>query len=99
MQVWYDAWRDKQNKLVRKDIALLKEVDEEKGLDFTALSDVQKVLLKRIRSSGFIIHETVVRRSIKKAKVFQKAGWLTQDRLRRWQLTIMADAYFEGQVH
>lgn len=99
MEVWYRAWRDKQNQLIRKNIALLKEVDAEFGLEWAGLSDVQKVLLKRIRRDAFIRYETVVRKGLSRdAKILQKAGWLTMDRNRRWQLTIMADAHFEGQT-
>ena len=99
MEQWYRAWRDKENKLIRKNIALLKEIDAEFGLVWADLSDVQKVLLKRIRRNAFIRYETVVRKGLSRdAKMLQKAGWLTMDRNRRWQLTIMADAHFEGQT-
>jgi len=99
MEVWYQAWRHKENQLIRKNIALLKEIDAEFGLVWADLSDVQKVLLKRIRRDAFIRYETVVRKGLTRdAKTLQKAGWLTMDRNRRWQLTIMADAHFEGQT-
>lgn len=97
MEVWYSAWRHKQNQLIRKAIALLKEVDAEQGLDYSILSDVQKVLLKRIRRDGFIRYETIQRKGlVRETKPLQKAGWLTLDRNRRYELSIMADAYFEG---
>ena len=97
MEVWYRAWRNKQNQLIRKSVALLREMDEEIGLDYTMLSDVQKVLLKRIRKDGFIRYETIQRKGlVRETKPLQKAGWLTLDRNRRYMLSIMADAYFEG---
>lgn len=97
MEIWYRAWRHKQNQLIRKHITLLKEVDVEFGLDLSRLSDVQRVLLKRIRKDAFIRYETVQRKGlVRDAKVLQRAGWIIMDRNRRWTLTLLADAHFEG---
>lgn len=98
MEVWYRAWRHKQNQLIRKNVALLKEIDVETGLVWADLSDVQKVLLKRIRKDGFLRYETIMRKGLlRETKPLQKAGWLKLDRNRRYELTIVADAFFEGQ--
>lgn len=98
MEVWYQAWRDKQNKLLRKNITLLKELDAEFGLVWADLSDVQKVLLKRIRRDAYIRYETVMRKGLtREAKALQKGGWLVMDRNRRWTLSLLGDAHFEGQ--
>lgn len=97
MEEWYRAWRDKQNRLIRKSITLLRGLDAEGSLVWTDLSDVQKVLLKRINRDAFIRYETVQRKGlVRDAKVLQKGGWIIMDRNRRWTLTIMADAHFEG---
>ena len=97
MEVFYQAWRHKQNQLIRKHISLLRDVDSELGLVWADLSDVQKVLLRRINRDAFIRYETVQRKGlVKEAKALQKGGWIIMDRNRRWTLTIMADAHFEG---
>lgn len=99
MEVWYQEWRHRQNQLIRKNIALLRELDVEIGLDWSALSEIQKVLLKRVRKNAFMRYETVQRKGlIREMKPLQKAGWLTLDRNRRYELSILAEAFFDARA-
>jgi hypothetical protein len=99
MQEWYDKWRHQKNLVIRDRLQVFKEAMTLE-LDLEALTDVQRVLIKRIQKRGYLRYETVVRKVLsKEATSLRKGGWLEMDNKRRWVLTLDAELVFEKLEH
>jgi len=52
IQVWYDNWRDENNRKIRSKLRIFKEWEEGNELNIERLSDKEIVLFKQIRDDG-----------------------------------------------
>jgi len=93
MQEWYDAWRHKNNKMIRNKLGVFKGALEELHLD--RLSDGEKQILDNIAQKGFVRYETLHDKGISHiAMKLKRRGWLELDGGRRYMLTEEAEKVF-----
>jgi len=88
MQKWYNKWRHSKNLEIRKTISLFKKATGS-ALTLENISEKQKILVKRLFKRGFMSYDLSLRRGfVTEMYALRNAGWVEQDRRRRWILTL-----------
>jgi len=88
MQKWYNKWRHSKNLEIRKTISLFDKATGS-ALKLENISEKQKILVKRLFKRGFMSYDLSLRRGfVTEMYALRNAGWVEQDRRRRWILTL-----------